>query len=120
LQRMVSGGVAATRKLTHARVLLHADQSTDGPGWTDVRIGEALGLTTRTIEHVRRRFVEEGLEATLVPRKRAVPPVERKLDGVGEAKLVALCCSKPPEGRRRWTLRLLEPQPASVPLGVRA
>jgi len=104
---MVSAGVAAARKLTHARVLLQADQSTDGPGWTDERIGEALGVTPRTIEQIRRRFVEEGLEASLEPKKRPCPPVERMLDGAKEAKLVAVCCSKPPEGRRRWTLRLL-------------
>ena len=107
LQRMVSVGKGAARKLTHARVLLQADQSTEGPGWTDERIAEGLSVTTRTIEQIRQRFVEEGLESALERKKRCRPAVEPLLDGAKEARLVAVSCSKPPEGRRRWTLRLL-------------
>ena len=107
LQRIVSVGKGAARKLTHARVLLQADQSTEGPGWTDERIAEGLSVTTRTIEQIRQRFVEEGLESALERKKRCRPAVEPLLDGAKEARLIAVSCSKPPEGRRRWTLRLL-------------
>lgn len=107
LERLVSVGKGAAAKLTHARVLLQADQSAAGPGWTDARIAEGLGVTTRTVEHIRQRFVEEGLEAALVRKKACRPPRERLLDGAGEAKLTALCCSKAPDGRKRWTLQLL-------------
>ena len=107
LERLVSVGKGAAAKLTHARVLLQADQSAAGPGWTDARIAEGLGVTTRTVEHIRQRFVEAGLEAALVRKKACRPPRERLLDGAGEAKLTALCCSKAPDGRKRWTLQLL-------------
>ena len=107
LQRMVSVGKRAAAKLTHARVLLQADQSAAGPGWTDARIAEGLGVTTRTVENIRRRFVEQGLQAALERKKQCRPSRERLLDGAKEAKLVALCCSKAPNGRRRWTLQLL-------------
>lgn len=106
LHRLVSVGKGAARKLTRARILLQADQSGDGPGWTDERIAEALGVSVRTIESVRRQLVEEGLEATL-ERRQPRREYERRLDGAKEAKLVAVCCSKPPDGRKRWTLRLL-------------
>src|SRR3954447_22605051 len=106
---MISRGKADARRLTHARVLLQADASEDGADWTDTRIGEAVRVSVRTIERVRQRFVEDGLEAALLPRPS--PRVyARKLDGEQEAKLVALACSGPPEGRKRWTLRLLTEQ----------
>ena len=99
-------GKADARKLAHARVLLQADASDGGPDWTDTRIAEAVRVSVRTIERVRQRFVEEGLEVALMPRPS--PRVyARKLDGAQEAKLVALACSEPPGGKRRWTLRLL-------------
>ncbi len=107
LERMVSVGKRAAAKLTHARVLLQADQSAAGPTWTDARIAEGLGVTTRTVENIRRRFVEQGLQAALERKKQCRPSRERLLDGAKEAKLVAICCSKAPNGRRRWTLRLL-------------
>ncbi len=106
LQRLVSVGKGAARKLTRARILLQADESDDGCGWTDEQIAEGLGVSVRTIEHVRRQLVEEGLDATL-ERHRPRRVYERRLDGAEEAKLVAVCCSKPPDGRKRWTLRLL-------------
>jgi len=107
LEQRVSKGKAAARKLTHARILLQADVSQDGPGWTDERIAEALMVSTRTVEHVRQRCVEQGWEAALDRKKREHGPTPRILDGAKEAKLVAICCSEPPQGRRRWTLNLL-------------
>ena len=105
LAALVSKGRAAARKLTHARVLLKADA--DGPAWTDERIAEALEVGRRTVENIRRRLVEEGFEAALNRKKRCRPPREKILDGEREAKLIALACGRPPEGRKRWTLRLL-------------
>jgi transposase len=107
LHRLVSVGKGAARKLTHARMLLQADQSDAGPGWTDARVAEGLGVTSRSVERIRKRFVEEGLASALSRKKQCRPSRERLLDGVKEAKLIAVCCSKPPAGRRRWTLRLL-------------
>jgi len=106
LGEMVRAGKAAARKVTHARILLKADSSRAGPGWTDAAIAQALEVDSTTVERVRQWFVLEGLEAALnrhAPRRE----YRRKLDGRGEARLVALACSAPPEGRQRWTLRLL-------------
>ncbi len=105
LTALVSKGKAAARKLTRARMLLKADA--DGPAWTDERIAEALDVGRRTVENIRKRLVEEGLEAALNRKKRCRPPREKILDGEKEAKLIAVACSPPPEGRKRWTLRLL-------------
>lgn len=107
LQRLVSVGKGAARKLTHARVLLQADQSASGAGSTDRQIAKGLGVATRSVERIRQRFVEEGLESALERKKQCQPSRERVLDGAKEAKLIAVCCSKPPVGRRRWTLKLL-------------
>jgi len=106
LRETVSRGKAAARKLMHARILLKADASLGGPDWRDTRIAEGLEVGRATVERVRKAFVEEGLEAALVPRK-SRRQYRRKLDGDGEAHLVALACSQAPEGRSRWTLRLL-------------
>ncbi len=106
LRTLVSSGTGAARKLSHARVLLKADAGRGGPGWTDATISEGVDVGTATVERVRKRFVEEGLEAALVPAK-SNRVYERKLDGDGEAHLVALACSESPEGRNRWTLALL-------------
>jgi len=106
LRGLVSSGKGAARKLTHARILLQGDSGEGGVGWTDERICEGLGVGVSTVERVRKRFVEEGLEAALVPRK-PDRVYQRKLDGDGEAHLMALACSESPEGRSRWTLRLL-------------
>jgi len=107
LQRLVSVGRGAARKLTHARVLLQADQSAVESGWTDRQIAKGLGVATRSVERIRQRFVEDGLESALERKKQCRPSRERLLDGAQEAKLIAVCCSKPPAGRRRWTLKLL-------------
>jgi transposase len=106
LQEMLSRGKAAARKLTHARILLKADAPPRGPGWNDEAIADGLEVGRATVERVRKEFVEEGLEAAL-ERRRPRRVYQRKLDGDGEAHLVALACQKPPEGRSRWTLQLL-------------
>jgi transposase len=101
LEGLLSAGVASTRKLTRARILLKADED-----WTDDAISEALDVGTATVERVRKRFVEwGGIQA--IERRKPRRRYERKLDGEAEAYLVALACSAPPEGRERWTLQLL-------------
>ncbi len=107
LQALIAAGKAAAAKLAHARILLKADAAPGGPGWTDARIAEAVEVDVTTVERVRERFVEQGLEAALVRKPQDRPSRERKLDGKGEARLVTLACSEPPRGRARWTLRLL-------------
>jgi transposase len=107
LHNLVAAGKAAAQKLAHARLLLKADAAPDGPAWTDARIAEAVEVNRTTVEQVRQRFVEQGLEAALVRKKQDRPSRERKLDGAGEARLITLACSAPPQGRAAWTLRLL-------------
>jgi transposase len=106
LQAMLTRGKAAARKLMRARVLLKADAGAGGPSWNDDQIADGLEVGRATVERVRRQFVEEGLDAAL-ERRRPRRRYERALDGDGEAHLIALACQKPPEGRARWTLRLL-------------
>lgn len=106
LRKLVRVGKSAAQKLVRARILLLADQSDDGPAKSDPEIVEALGCGRASVERIRKRFVEEGLEAAL----RAKPSLrvyERKMDGQAEAHLIALACGAAPEGRSRWTLRLL-------------
>jgi transposase len=105
-QAMLSRGKTAARKLMHARILLKADAHAGGPAWNDDAIAEGLEVGRATVERVRKEFVEEGLEAAL-ERRQPRRQYQRKLDGDGEAHLIALACSQPPEGRSRWTLRLL-------------
>lgn len=106
LYKLIAAGTAPARKLTHARVLLKADQSPQGPGWVDERIADAVEVSQPTISRIRKQYVEEGLEAAL---NRRAPNREyhRKLDGEHEARLIALACSEPPLGQARWSLRLL-------------
>jgi transposase len=106
LQKLVSTGKAAAKKLVRARIMLLADQGVGGLAKSDPEIAECLGCGRVTVERVRKQFVEDGIEATLqpAPRKRVY---QRRLDGKGEAYLVALACGSPPQGRSRWTLRLL-------------
>ena len=106
LQELISSGKAAARKLSHARILLKADSSEPSPSWNDSAISQALDVGTATVERVRKRFVEDGLEAAL-SRRKPRREYKRKLDGDGEAHLIALACSESPEGSARWTLRLL-------------
>ena len=107
LHALVTTDKAAAKKLAHARILLKADAAEGGPAWPDERIAEALDVSTATIVRVRQRFVEQGLEAALGRKKQDRPSRERKLDGAAEARLIVLACSKPPEGRACWTMRLL-------------
>jgi transposase len=107
LHDLIAAGKAAARKLAHARILLKADAADGGPAWLDGRIAEALEVSTDTVERVRRRFVELGLDAALDRKQRERPPREIKLDGRAEARLIALACSPPPLGRAVWTMQLL-------------
>jgi transposase len=110
LQALIAQGKAAAKKLAHARVLLKADAADDGPAWDDASIADAVEVSTRTVERVRQRFVEQGFEAALVRKPQARPSRLRKLDGAAEARLIALACSRPPEGRDHWTMQLLADQ----------
>lgn len=106
LRKLLVSGEAPARKLMHARILLKADQGPDGPGLSDTAVARAVESGRNTVFRVRQRYVMEGLEAALnrqAPRR----VYHRALDGVGEAQLVLLACSAPPEGQVRWTLRLL-------------
>ena len=107
LKDVLRKGTHPARRLLKARILLKADESEGGEGWSDLRIMEALGATASMVYRVRQQLVEEGLEATLARKKRATPPVPPVFDGEKEARLIALACSRPPEGRCRWTLKLL-------------
>ncbi|WP_390625418.1 IS630 family transposase, partial [Paludisphaera soli] len=107
LHEMLAAGKSAVRKLAHAHILLKADAAEGGPAWPDARIAEAFGVSTATVERVRRRFVELGLDAALDRKRRGRPAREPKLDGRAEATLIALACSAPPDGRKRWTMQLL-------------
>lgn len=106
LQAMVKKGKAAAYKIKHAHILLNADQGLEGPRWKDTDIAKTFHCHVTTVENVRRRLVEHGLEAAIERTKhKAYKP--RKLDGRAEAQLVAMACSETPAGRNRWTLRLL-------------
>src|SRR5215472_5834569 len=107
LAGLLSAGKRSALTLARARILLKADQADGGPAWPDERIAEALDCGLRTVERVRQRFVERGLEAALGRKKQDRPSRERKLDGRAEARLIALACSQPPDGRAAWTLQLL-------------
>jgi len=107
LQNLSAAGQTTARKLTHARIRLKADAADGGPAWTDQRIAETLEVTIATGERLRQRFVEHGFEATLGRKAQDRPSRERKLDGRAQARLIAVACSTPPEGRKAWTLRLL-------------
>ena len=106
LHTMIGRGVAPAGALTHARILLKANQGEAGPSWTDAAIGAALEINPATVARVRMRYVGAGLDAAIY-RKPPARSYRRRLDGQQEAHLVALTCSAPPEGHKRWTLRLL-------------
>lgn len=104
--RLTTTGRTAARTLRHAWVLLKADAAPDGPGWTDVQIADAYGVSINTIGRIRQAFVEEGVAAALRGRPRPAPR-PRKMDGEQEAHLVALLCGPVPAGQARWSVRLL-------------
>jgi transposase len=107
LEALLRKGKSPAQRLLKARILLKADVS-DAGGWSDSRIIKALDTSASMVYRVRRQLLEEGFEAVLSRKQRATPAVARIFDGEKEAKLIALACSKPPKGRARWTLRLLE------------
>jgi transposase len=104
LQALLSGKRVAADRALRARILLKAD--VDGDAWPDTEIAEALDVGLSTIHRLRQRLVEDGLEAAL-SRRPVIAPRVPKLDGAKEARLIAIACGPPPEGRARWTLKLL-------------
>lgn len=107
LQQLVSTGLAPARKVRHAHILLKADESEQGPKWTDQQIHEAFDVGLATIWRVRRRFLSQGLDDALNRRPQPERPEKRRLDGEQEAHLIALACGATAEGEGRWSLRLL-------------
>jgi len=105
LEALISKGKASARKIVHANVLLKVDEI--GLHWTDERTAEAFGVHPNTVREIRERFVVEGLESALNRKPQIRPSRIRKLDGAQEARLLAVACGSPPDGRVRWTLRLL-------------
>src|SRR4029453_1966492 len=108
LEALLGKGKSPARQLLKARILLKADVSEAGEGWSDSRIIEALETSASMVYRVRKQLVEEGFEAVFSRKQRPTPAIAPIFDGEKEAKLIALACSKPPKGRARWTLRLLE------------
>ena len=107
LEALTKRGKTHARRFIHARALLLCDAGPHGPAWSVPDVAEALGITNRTIEHLKKRFVEDGLEAALERKPREKPPREVIFDGAFEARLIALACSDAPGGYLRWTVRLL-------------
>jgi len=107
LETLTKRGKNHARRIIHARALLLCDAGPEGPAWNVSDISQALGITSRTIEHLKKRFVEDGLETALERKQREKPPKEITFDGEFEARLIALACTEAPEGYRRWTVRLL-------------
>ena len=108
LAMLVGKGKTAAYRIRHANILLKVDA--EGPAWTDEQAAGAFGCHVNTARNVRQRFVEEGLSSALERKKQYSPSRQRVLDGAGEARLIALACSQPPDGRDRWTLQLLADQ----------
>lgn len=107
LEGLTKTAKTTAKRFLYARSLLLCDAGPHGPAWTVADTAEAMGVTPRTIEHLKKRFVEEGLAAALERRQPEKPPRGVTFDGAFEARLIALACSETPEGRRRWTVRLL-------------
>ncbi len=115
LKNIINAERMAAHKRRHAQMLLKLDEGTDGPGWSDAAVADAFDCTIRTPERLRRRLVERGFKAALEHGNRGSYKV-RKFDGVAEAHLIALACGDPPEGRNRWTVRLLAEQVVALGL----
>lgn len=107
LEAISTKGRRAARTVLYARALLLLDAGEHGPKWIVARVAEALGTTTRSLETLKKRFVTEGLPSAIERKKREKPPREIQFGGEFEAHLLALACGKAPEGRKRWTVRLL-------------
>src|SRR3984893_7610926 len=120
LTALIHTGKHPAQKLLKARILLKADASDGGEGWSDSQIAAALETSVDTVARTRQRLVEEGLEAALI-RKHSPNSARRRIfDGAAEARLIALACSKPPIGRARWTLQLLEEEGVGMKIDQRA
>jgi len=120
LEAMIGKGKHPATQILKARILLKADVSEAGEGWSDSRIVEALDTSISTVERTRQRLVEGGVDAALTRRHSANSARKRVFDGMAEAKLIALACSEPPKGRSRWTLRLLEDKVVELGIVTRA
>jgi len=120
LTTLIRKGSSLAQRLMKARILLKADVSEAGEGWSDTQIIEALETSPSMVYRVRKQLVEEGFEAVLSRKQPATPAVARIFDGETEAKLIALACSQPPKGRARWTLRLLEQKVVELDIVDRA
>lgn len=107
LEEISTKGKRAARTVLYARALLLLDAGEQGPKWIVAKVAEALGTTPRSLEHLKKRFVEEGLSRAIERKKRVTPPRKIQFGGEFEAHLLALACSEAPEGRKRWTVRLL-------------
>ena len=107
LKRFISSGRRSAQLFTRARILLKADQSEEGHGWSDEKISQALDITVQTVERIRKQLVEEGFDAVLKRQEYSQKVSRKRLDGDAEAHLIALSCGKPPKGRSDWSLRLL-------------
>ena len=107
LEQLIKKGRVQPYRRTRAHILLLADQGPYGPAWVDKQVAQAVGVSHRTVEDARIRLVELGLDAALERKKRESPPVEPKLTGDKEARIIALACTPAPEGYARWTVRLL-------------
>jgi transposase len=107
LEALTRNGKTGAKKFINARALLLCDAGLSGPAWTVADVAEALGVTPRTIEYLKKRFVQEGLEAALERKQREIPPRAVVFDSEFEARLTALARSEAPEGHARWTVRLL-------------
>jgi transposase len=108
LEEIVHNGASPAKKIMHARVLLLSDEHHPAGRYHDQEIARILGLHINTIARIRKAFVLQGTQPALERKRREVGPIPVKLDGHGEAQLIAICCSKPPDGRVRWTLSLLQ------------
>ena len=120
LSVLIHNGKHPAQKLLKARILLKADASDGGEGWSDSQIAAALDTSVDTVARTRQRLVEEGLEAALAYKYSPASARPRIFDGAAEAKLTALACSEPPKGRARWTLRLLEDKVVELNIVARA
>lgn len=107
LQAIARNGHAPAKKIRHAQVLLWSDGSAEGGRLSSREVAERLDMHVNTVDRIRKRFVLEGEEPALNRKIREAPAISPKIDGHAEAHLIATCCGKPPEGRTRWTLRLL-------------
>ena len=120
LEDLISKGKHPAATILKARVLLKADVSDAGEGWSDSRIVKALDTSVATVARIRQRLVEDGLDAVLTRKHSPNSARKRVFDGAAEAKLIALACSEPPKGRSRWTLALLEDKVVELKIVERA